>query len=211
MKTQFPCTNTLRHSITQNLAAHECELATESTLRKAAVTVLLVANEINEACIILTRRPAKLKRHAGQYALPGGKLEDGETEVLAALRETHEEVGVALGASQIIGRLDDFQTRSGYCISPIVVWAGPDTILDPDPNEVEQAFRIPLWDLANPDIPELRESENSDQPILCAKLATLGHRIFAPTAAILYQFREIALFGRSTRVAHFEQPRFAWK
>ena len=73
---------------------------------------------------MLTRRGAHLSAHARQWAFPGGRVDDGETVLEAALREMHEEVGLELSSSDLLGRLDDYPTRSGYVMSPFVFWAG---------------------------------------------------------------------------------------
>ncbi len=159
----------------------------------------------------MTLRPPKLNRHGGQYALPGGRLDDGESEVEAAQRELKEELGLDLDQDAVLGRLDQFPTRSGFRISPIVMWAADHAELRPDPSEVAQVFHLPLRELDSPDIPRLEKSDNSDHPVLSAFFPTLGHYMYAPTAAILYQFREVALRRRATRVSHFDQPTFAWK
>jgi 8-oxo-dGTP pyrophosphatase MutT (NUDIX family) len=170
---------------------------------------VITADQAGEACFLITRRASRLKRHSGQFALPGGRLDPGETIVEAALRETHEEVGLRLRPEDVLGHLDDFATRSGFRMSPIVVWAEPDQPLRPDPAEVERLYVVPLAELEKPEVPVLREIPESDRPVLSVPiLDTLVH---SPTAAILYQLREVALAGRDTRVAHFEQPVFAWK
>ena len=109
----------------------------------------------------------------------------------------------------VIGLLDDYPTRSGFVITPVVVWAGASADLLPDPREVAAAYRIPLEELDHPEIPRLRRIPESDRPVISIPLA--GHDVHAPTAAVVYQFREVALHGRETRVAHFEQPVFAWR
>lgn len=159
----------------------------------------------------MTLRPRKLNRHGGQYALPGGRLDPGETDIDAARRELHEELGLDLGPDAVIGRLDHFPTRSGFRMAPIVMWAGAGVALSPDPSEVAEVFRLPLRELDSPDIPRLIDNDGGDHPVLSAYFPTLGNYMYAPTAAILYQFREIALRGVTTRAAHFEQPAFAWK
>ena len=161
------------------------------------------------ASILLTLRPRTIKRHAGQYALPGGRLDPGETEAEAALRELDEELGVDFGQDRIIGRLDDYPTRSGFCISPIVVWGEPDMPIVPDENEVAKVFYVPLRELMNDDIPTLTPSDDGDQQVLSMYLPALGNRMYAPTAAIFYQFREVVLRNRETRVAGYDQPGFA--
>ena len=208
----------LRERIAQNLAAFARQPHVDEALRRAAVVIVVAETEIasgggpmGDACVLLTRRASGLRRHAGQYALPGGRLDPGETPAQAALRELREELRLDLAPAAILGVLDDYATRSGFIITPIVAWGGPAHDLAPDPTEVERIHRIPFADLDSPAIPHLARQRDGEPPVLSAPIATLGHRVYAPTAAILYQFREVALHGRPTRVAHFGQPRFAWK
>lgn len=161
------------------------------------------------AALILTRRSLRLRSHPGQWALPGGRVDEGETAELTALREMREEVGLALTPDDIIGRLDDFVTRSGFVISPIVLWAGPRRDLVPNADEVESIHRIPVSEFLRGDAPLLDPSPDGGEPVL--RMPVGDSWIAAPTAAILYQFREVCLLGRSTRVAHYEQPAFAWR
>jgi len=176
-------------------------------LRPAGVAVTLIEDEEGEPCFVLTRRAAGLRKHAGQWALPGGRLDEGEDATTAALRELSEEVGLELSADSVLGLLDDYPTRSGYIITPVVVWAEGGT-LTPNPGEVDAVFRVRLAELLRPDVPQIRRIPESDRPLITVPL--LGVSIHAPTAAILFQLREVALRGRSTRVAHFDQPVFAW-
>jgi 8-oxo-dGTP pyrophosphatase MutT (NUDIX family) len=162
--------------------------------------VVLAPDPHGQASFVLTLRLASLRRHAGQWALPGGRLEPGETPEAAALREIAEEIGLSLSPAEVLGRLDDFPSRSGHLITPLVFWA-PSAHLTPNPEEVEAAYVVPLADLDHPGNPRLH-------PLLHFALA--GSTVYAPTAAILYQFREQGLHGRAVRVADVEQPRFAW-
>lgn len=161
------------------------------------------------AALVLTRRAGKLRNHAGQWALPGGRLDAGESAEQAALRELHEEVGLQLDPSAVLGRLDDFSTRSGFVMTPVVVWAGCARGMVANPDEVASIHRIAVSEFLRPDAPILEPMEGSTHPVL--RMPIGDKWIAAPTAAILYQFREVCLLGRQTRVAHFEQPMFAWK
>jgi len=202
--------NDLRARIEENLGGFERRAIEDGSLRPAAVAIVIVDDGDGQAALLLTTRSAGLRRHGGQFALPGGRLDEGETVRAAALRELSEELGLTLGDERIIGMLDDYPTRSGFRITPVVVWGSDAGAPVPDPQEVDKVYLIPLADLLSPEIPHL-EPGPGDYPILSAPLATLGHRVFAPTAAMLYQFREVALLGRDTRVAHYDQPAFAWK
>ena len=159
--------------------------------------------------LLLTRRASDLRAHAGQWAMPGGRIDDGETPERAALRELSEEVGLVLDTDSVLGCLDDYATRSGYVITPVVVWAGAAPAVVPNASEVASIHRIPASELLRDDAPLLNHVKGAEHPVL---RMPVGQRwIAAPTAAFLYQFREWCLLGRPTRVAHFDQPVFAWK
>jgi mutator protein MutT len=159
--------------------------------------------------LLLTRRAMSLRRHAGQWAMPGGRIDEGETPEQAALRELAEEVGLTLSNDALLGRLDDYATRSGYVITPVVVWAGAARELTANAAEVASIHRIPASELMRDDAPLLNHVKGAEHPVL---RMPVGERwIAAPTAAFIYQFREWCLLGRPTRVAHFDQPVFAWK
>lgn len=163
----------------------------------------------DQAALILTRRASHLRSHAGQWALPGGRIDPGETPEQAALRELNEEVNLQLDASAVLGRLDDYVTRSGFVITPVVVWAGAAQHIKPNPAEVASIHRIPVAEFLRADAPMLERVAHSAHQVL--RMPVGDHWIAAPTAAVLYQFREVCIAGRATRVAHFEQPEFAWK
>jgi 8-oxo-dGTP pyrophosphatase MutT (NUDIX family) len=161
------------------------------------------------AAFLLCRRPSRMRRHAGQWALPGGRLDAGETPLGAALRELDEELGLRLGPDSVVGWLDDYPTRSGYVITPVVLWAGGDPPLRPAPDEVLAVYRIGLHALEASE-PRYVAIPESDRPVLHLPLG--NDLIHAPTAALLLQLRQVGLLGRpGERVDHLEQPVFAWR
>ncbi len=162
------------------------------------------------AAFLLCRRSARLKDHPHQWALPGGRIDPGETPEITALRELDEELGLHLPSSSILGLLDDYPTRSGYVITPVVVWGGGVVELNPSADEVAHAYRIGLTELQREDSPRFVMIPESDRPVVQVPLS--GDLIHAPTGAVLLQFRWVALDGRiGERVDHFEQPVFAWR
>ena len=217
------CDPALRTRIQAALHAFTVQAAVRDLQHAAAVAVAITeeghgaelpgfpehATWSTQAALVLTRRSGHLRRHAGQWALPGGRIDAGETPEQAALRELAEEVHLNLDASAILGRLDDFITRSGFVITPVVVWAGAAANLRPNPDEVASIHRIPVAEFLRTDAPMLAHEGGSANPVLRMPVGSAW--IAAPTAAVLYQFREVCIEGRITRVAHFEQPVFAWK
>jgi 8-oxo-dGTP pyrophosphatase MutT (NUDIX family) len=179
-------------------------------LKRAAVAVTLVEadDESGEAAFLLTKRGRGLRAHKGQYALPGGRVDQDETPVTAALRELDEELGLRLGADAILGTLDDYPTRSGYLITPLVVWAGDNPPLSPNPDEVASVHRIRLVDIAHADAVDFITIPESDRRVI--RIRMNNGLVHAPTAAVVYQFHEM-LAGRATRVIDLEQPVFAWR
>jgi 8-oxo-dGTP pyrophosphatase MutT (NUDIX family) len=179
-------------------------------LKRAAVAIALVEADAaaGGTALLLTLRAAGLRAHRGQWALPGGRCDDGETPVTAALRELDEELGLEFGPDDVLGLLDDYPTRSGYLITPVVVWATTHTGLSPNPAEVASVHRISLGEIEAADRFDFTAIPESTRRVIRFRYA--GQFIHAPTAAMMYQFREV-LAGRDTRVAELEQPVFAWK
>ncbi len=198
----------LRRLLAERLSAFERRQLADAGLKRAAVAITVVP-QAGEAAFLLTRRAPRLNAHGGQWALPGGKLDGNENAMEAALRELEEEVSLRAGASSVLGTLDDYPTRSGYLITPVVVWAESIDGMKPNPGEVASIHPFPLSELQRPDSPVLVTIAESERPVIRMPLGE-GH-VHAPTAAVLYQFGEVALRGRATRVAHFEQPVWAWK
>lgn len=197
---------TLRASITARLDEFDHTEAALDGARSAAVAVAVTSVD-GVFGIWLTKRPSKMREHPGQFALPGGRVEPGEDVETAALRELHEELGVEVDRSDVLGRLDDYVTRSGYVITPIVCWAGADRTTKPNPGEVAQLFFIPMADLQV--TPRFIDIPESDRPVI--QMPLVGSLIHAPTGAVMYQFAEVVLGHRATRVNEFEQPVFAWR
>lgn len=219
----MPLDDALRASIAERLHRFELQTLHAPGSRRAAVALAIIEEGFGaaldgipapptwsrEAAVLLTRRPMHMRNHANQWALPGGSIDGDETPEQAALRELNEEVGLQLDEAAILGRLDDFVTRSGFAITPIVVWAGAARELVPNEAEVASIHRIPIAEFMRADAPLLDAIDDSVHPVL--RMPVGDTWIAAPTAAFLYQFRELCIAGRVTRVAHFEQPLFARK
>lgn len=217
----------LRDQVAARLAVWSHHAPDETGLKRAAVALVITdegpgsaiwglqrglqrsTHWSTKAALILTRRAKSLRGHAGQWALPGGRIDGCETPEETALRELQEEVDLQLTPADVLGRLDTFITRSGYAITPVVLWAGEARQLRPNPAEVASIHRIPVTEFLRADAPILEPLAGSEHPVL--KMPVGDNWIAAPTAALIYQFREVCVLGRDTRVAHFEQPVFAWK
>ena len=174
------------------------------------MAIALIRDDNGEGAYVLTRRTPKLSSHAGQFALPGGRIDQGETPIQGALRELREEVDLSLEPNAVMGVLDDYQTQSGYLITPIVVWAGPDAQLRANPDEVARIHRITFRELNRPDSPEFVDIPESERPVIRLLMGE-NNALHAPTAAMVYQFREVGLHGRDTRVGHLGEPVWAWR
>jgi len=197
----------LREQMAGYLAAFERAALPGDGLKPASVAVCVVIKE-DTPCLLITRRAAGMRSHSSQWALPGGRREPGEGVEDAARRELAEETALETSPADVLGVLDDYATRSGYLMTPVVLWGGQaGSRLRRNAAEVERIHSIPLADFDVP--PRLLKIPQSDRPVL--QLPLLGRMVNAPTAAIIYQFCQVALHGLATRVAHYEQPVFAWK
>src|SRR5471030_1135192 len=204
--------DTTRRNIAERCAAFTRLPASEPApaLKRAAVAIALTeaADAADGTALLLTLRAAGLRAHRGQWALPGGRCDEGETPVEAALRELQEELDLELRPADVLGLLDDYPTRSGYLITPVVVWATTNAAISPNPQEVASVHRIALDDIEAKDAFSFTTIPESTRRVI--RFHHAGQFIHAPTAALIYQFREV-LQGRETRVAELEQPVFAWK
>ena len=185
------------------------DTAVPSALKRAAVVLALTASDDgDDTAFLLTRRASSLRSHRGQWALPGGRCDAGETPVEAALRELDEELTLRLPAEAVLGLLDDYPTRSGYLITPVVVWAADSAAIVSNPDEVASVHRIGLDTIERDDAFDFTAIPESRRRVI--RFHHQMSLIHAPTAALIYQFREV-LAGRQTRVTDLEQPVFAWK
>jgi len=219
----IPYTDDLAERLRRNLAAHHRHREALDGRRHAAVAVVVVDSDAEQhgdqgrlrgvaggAALLLCQRAHRLNTHAAQWALPGGRIDDGETPEQAALRELDEELGVSLDESAVLGLLDDYPTRSGYVITPVVMWGGGALDLHPSPDEVLGAYHVGLHELRRDDSPRFVTIPESDRPVVQVPIGDV--LIHAPTGAVLVQFRWVALEGRAdSRVHQFEQPLFAWR
>lgn len=205
-----PFSDDLRARLAARLADFPRQAHDGEGLKRAAVTIAVIEADdgSGEASLLLTRRAPRLNAHAGQWALPGGRCDAGETFVEAALREMEEEVGVRLAPDEVLGVLDDYPTRSGYAITPVVAWLSDARALAPNPSEVASLHYIRLDLIGRDDAVEFETIPESPRPVV--RLLIGDRRIHAPTAAMIYQFRELVA-GRITRVDQLEQPVFAWR
>lgn len=199
----------LRERITDNLAVGEqldderaagARPRSDRPIREAAVAITLLPQPDGSSAFPVIMRTSSLRNHAGQFGLPGGRLDAGELPEQAARRELHEELGVALPATAVIGRLAATVTTSGYRIHPIVCFAPAAVRLRPDPGEVAEHYLVGVDEL--------------DEAVTRADgheaLLVLGTVIFAPTGEILRRFRELGLHGRQPGPG-WPEPRFTWR
>lgn len=207
----FPFSPGFRAELAARCAAFPRIAYNGPELKHAAVAITLVdaGDGSGETAFLLTRRSAELRAHAGQWALPGGRCDPGETLEEAALRELHEELGLRLPPESILGVLDDYASRSGYAIAPVVAWLDDAAAVAPNPAEVASVHRIRLDRIALETSVMFETIPESDRPLIRLDVGD-GHHIHAPTAALVYQMRELVA-GRVTRVAELEQPVFAWR
>ncbi len=161
------------------------------TGRPAAVLVGLVPRA-SGVTILLTRRAAHLPAHPGQICFPGGAHEAHDVDAEAtALRESHEEIGLAPERVQIMGRLGLYHTSSRFCVTPVVGLVSPDAAFVPDPSEVEEVFELPAAQLLNPARYERRWVERPGVRIRSHFIECEGKLVWGATAGMLIGFARL--------------------
>lgn len=170
--------------------------------RRAAVAITLYAHRGQQHVLMIKR--VRRGTNPGHWALPGGRLDAGEDAVAAATRELEEETGLHARDEDVLGCLDDFATLTGYTITPVVVALAGHRRPRRSPAEVASLHPIPLSRLADPDLARWRTTPHGP-PLLQLPLRH-DMVVHAPTGAILWQFAEVCLRGRPTRVHDLAQP-----
>jgi 8-oxo-dGTP pyrophosphatase MutT (NUDIX family) len=153
--------------------------------RPAAVLLAFGADEEGRLAVILTERARHLSAHAGQVALPGGKIEPGETPAEAALREAEEEVGLPRDALSPLGLVETYVTRSGFAVVPVLALLRREAVLHPDPAEVDAAFTVPWGGLTGSLAPVEAVIERDGVTRRFYETRAAGRRIWGITAGIL--------------------------
>jgi 8-oxo-dGTP pyrophosphatase MutT (NUDIX family) len=116
-----------------------------AAVRWREAAVLVAVTDRPEPGVLLTQRTETLRNHAGQIAFPGGRIDPGDPDpVAAALREAEEEVALPRDAVEVVGSLDRYRTATGFTVTPVVGVVSPDLPLAPNPDEVAAVFEVPL-------------------------------------------------------------------
>lgn len=159
--------------------------------RRASAVLIPVIPRRAGAWVLMTRRADHLIEHAGQIAFPGGKIgRDDPTALAAALRETGEEIGLAPEFVDVIGRLDDYRTATGFDIAPFIGILRPGFVLTPDPGEVAEILEVPLEFLMSPANHQLHEVIWQGRPRRFHAMPYRNYYIWGATAGILRSMYE---------------------
>ncbi|MCK9542754.1 MAG: CoA pyrophosphatase [Novosphingobium sp.] len=152
---------------------------------KPAAVLMAVTERDERPGILLLHRPSNMRAHPGQVALPGGRIDPGETPVEAALREAWEELGIRPGSVSVIGTSDIYRTATGYEITPVIGVVPPDIEITPNPAEVAQWFEAPADFVLDPANQERREAIFNGNLHQYIEIMWQDHRIWGVTGAII--------------------------
>jgi 8-oxo-dGTP pyrophosphatase MutT (NUDIX family) len=159
---------------------------------RAASVLLTLLERPGGLTVLFTERAAHLKDHAGQISFPGGRIDERETAVDAALREAHEEIGLDPAYVEVLGALDDLLTGTGFLITPVVGYvASGEFVAAPDPTEVASVFEVPLDFICEPASIIETYRDRLGTRFRTYELRHDGYRIWGATAAILVSFRDL--------------------
>ena len=147
--------------------------------------VLIAITDRAEPGVILTIRREHMRTHAGQVAFPGGRIDEGEDALAAALREVHEELGLSPGAVETVGAIEDYRTVTGYIVSPVIGVVPPDLPLYPHEREVADWFEAPLAHLLDPANQHRKSALFQERERHYYEIMWDGRRIWGATAAMI--------------------------
>ena len=152
----------------------------------AAAVLIPVIAQAQGLTVLFTQRTQHLKSHSGQVSFPGGRAEPGDASAeFTALREAQEEIGLALERVEILGRLPEYHTRTGFRVTPVIGLIQPPLELTPDPREVESVFEVPLSFLLDPANRQRRTRELQGRSVGFYVFEYQGHMIWGATAGML--------------------------
>ena len=161
------------------------DLPEQRALATIPAAVLIAITERDEPGVILTVRREHLRTHAGQIAVPGGRLDPGEDAVQAALREAEEELVLRPSSVEVAGAIDDYRTVTGYVVTPVIGVIPPDLSLQPQEHEVADWFEAPLAYLLDPSNQQLQTAVFAGRERRYWQIEWNGRRIWGATAAML--------------------------
>ena len=147
--------------------------------------VLVAITDRPEPVVILTVRREHLRTHAGQIAFPGGRIDPGEDAIAAALREAHEELGLAPNAVEIAGEIEPYRTVTNYVVTPVIGVVAPDLPLEPHEPEVADWFEAPLAYLLDPANQQRRSALFQGRERHYYEIMWNDRRIWGATAAMI--------------------------